>query len=326
MRVVMYGVGAIGGVVAGGLVRAGREVLGIARGARLQALQEKGLTLRWPDGTETVPVPCVGSPAEVDWREDDAILLGMKSQHTEAALQDLRAAGVWAQPIFCAQNGVANEAMALRVFPNVHGITVMLPAAYMALDEAVAYCAPRFGVFDIGRYPSGHDAADAQLAEVLTAGGILGCVSEDVMTQKYGKLILNLNNIVEAALGREADTRDITEALRAEGREVLRHAGITFADVGAEDPRRAEMQVRPVDGAARLGGSSTQSLLRGADSIETDYLNGEIALIARRNGVEAPLNAAATRVAADLVRRGGQPGDMSPDAFRARIGMAPAGD
>ena len=45
----------------------------------------------------------------------DAILLTMKSQDTVAALERLRAAGVSKQPIFCVQNGVANERFALRV-------------------------------------------------------------------------------------------------------------------------------------------------------------------------------------------------------------------
>ena len=322
MRTIVYGVGAVGGVVAGGMIRSGQDCIGIARGGRLDAIRQNGLTLRWPEGVETVMLPCVGSPSEIDWRPDDAILLVMKSQQTQAALHDLRAADVTDQPIFCTQNGVANEQMALRFFPNVHGVNVMLPAEYVALDEAVGFCSPCFGVFDIGRFPSGADAADDALAAALTKAGIMGCVTPDVMVQKYGKLILNLGNIVEAALGRGVDADDLVDALRDEGRQVLRDAGIAFADVGKTDPRREQMKIGSVEGAARVGSSTTQSLMRGAGSIETDYLNGEIAMIARLHGQEAPINAAAACLASELAASGAAPGSITREVFLHRIGLA----
>jgi 2-dehydropantoate 2-reductase len=66
---------------------------------------------------------------------DDAILLTMKTQHTLAALERLRAAGVREQPIFCVQNGIANERFVLRRFPEVHGVTVMMPASFVIPGE-----------------------------------------------------------------------------------------------------------------------------------------------------------------------------------------------
>ncbi len=49
MRIIVYGVGAIGGVLAGALARSGAEVIGIARGRMLEAVQQKGLRLMSPD-------------------------------------------------------------------------------------------------------------------------------------------------------------------------------------------------------------------------------------------------------------------------------------
>jgi 2-dehydropantoate 2-reductase len=73
---------------------------------------------------------------------------------------------------------------------------------------------------------------------VLTDAGIMGCVSRDVMAQKHGKLIVNLGNIVEAALGHGGPADDIRQALRDEGRQVPKAAGVAFAEVGGSDPRR----------------------------------------------------------------------------------------
>ena len=68
MRAIVYGIGAIGGTVAAALALAGREVVGIARGAQLKTIRERGLVLRTPGGAACARFPCVGDPGEVDWR------------------------------------------------------------------------------------------------------------------------------------------------------------------------------------------------------------------------------------------------------------------
>ena len=80
--------------------------------------------------------------------------------------------------------------------------------------------------------------------------------------------------------------------------------------------------MRPVDalpGVDRVGGSTNQSLLRGAARLETDYLNGEIALLGRLHGVPTPLNAALCRVANHLARSGSRPGDLSLPELEAML-------
>jgi 2-dehydropantoate 2-reductase len=219
---------------------------------------------------------------------------------------------VTTQPIFCAQNGVTNERLALRRFPNVHGVTVMMPAGFADAGEVNAFGAPRHGIFDIGRFPAGEDAADAALAALLEQANIAAFVMADVMASKHGKLLLNLGNIVEAALGVDADTRPLRARLRAEAETAYRAAGIPWRDVGAKDPRRdALLRTDPIEGITALGSSSTQSLVRGAGSIETDYLNGEIVRIGRENGVPVPLNAWFTDLAARLAREQRPPGTLT---------------
>ncbi|MFO1142417.1 MAG: 2-dehydropantoate 2-reductase N-terminal domain-containing protein [Amaricoccus sp.] len=326
MRVIVHGVGAIGGAIAARLALAGQEVVGIARGAQLAAIQANGLLLRDPDRAERARLPCVADPAEIDFRVDDAILLTMKAQDTVPALERLRAAGVAGQPIFCAQNSVANERLALRRFPNVHAITVMMPATYRVPGEVAVFATPHPGIFEIGRYPSGADADDERLAAALEAAGFATFVMPDTMEGKYGKLMMNLHNIVEAALGRGAQTGRIDDLLRAEARAALAAAGIPWRDVGAADPRRdALMRQRPVEGVERAGGSSTQSLLRGAGSIETDYLNGEIVLLGRLYGVPTPANAFFVDLSARMLREGIPAGGMPRDTVEAGLAAAGAG-
>lgn len=322
MRFIVHGVGAIGGTVAAALVFAGQEVIGIARGKHLQAIQANGLVLRTPTAVRNAQFPCVAAPVEIDLRPDDVILLATKTQDTEYALTQLKAAGLSDQPIFCLQNGVENERLALRHFPNVHGVTVMMPAEFLTPGEVAAFGVPNHGIFDIGRYPSGSDAADVAVAEALTAAGIASFVLPEIMQSKYGKLYLNLGNIVGAALGDDAEATEIKAVLRDEGRAALAAAGIVWQDVGAGDPRRdALMQTNSIAGMMRTGSSSAQSLARGAGSIETDYLNGEIVLLGRLHNIPTPANAWFTVLAARMVLDGTAPSTVSRAEIEAALGL-----
>ncbi|MBE9639461.1 ketopantoate reductase family protein [Salipiger mangrovisoli] len=321
-RVVILGVGAVGGTLAVALTEAGEDVLGIARGAQLEAIRAGGLTLRTADGDRHASFACVASPAEAQLRDDDVIFLCVKTQHTEAALMQLRDAGLRDQHVFCFQNGVENERLALRYFHNVHGVTVMLPADFVQPGEVVCYGAPCIGSFDIGRFPAGSDAADAALVARLEAAGFPSAVREAVMQRKYGKLLMNLGNIVGAALGEEIDGTAVTAALKAEAEAVMAKAGIAWSDPAEDDDKRAaQLKIVEVPGVTRVGSSTAQSLARGAGSVETDYLNGEVSLLGRQLGVATPGNDWFTQLAARLVRNGAAPGAVTLAEVEAALGL-----
>ncbi|MFY0633479.1 MAG: ketopantoate reductase family protein [Vannielia sp.] len=319
MRIIVHGVGAIGGVVAAALSLSGQEVIGIARGGMLDAIRAKGLLLDSERGHEVARFPCVGHPNEIEFREDDAVLLCVKGQDTAGALADLRAAGLTRQPVFCCQNGVANEPLALRFFPNVHAVTVMMPASYLEPGEVAIHCQPSFGIFDLGRYPSGHDEADLAMAAALERANIPTLVRDDAMAPKYGKLLLNLGNITGALLPHGADCKPFDDPLREEGKAVLTAAGIGWTDVGDTERRRIHMKDREEAAQGRSGNSTVQSLARGTGSVETDYLNGEIVALARTCGVEAPLNERIQALSVELMAQGGQPESLTEEQLQEKL-------
>ena len=77
-------------------------------GDHFRAIQNNGLHYRTPHGDVTLPIRAVDHPSEIDFRAGDVVILTMKSQHTQVALDDLRAAAGDQIPVFCCQNGVAN--------------------------------------------------------------------------------------------------------------------------------------------------------------------------------------------------------------------------
>ncbi|WP_409074383.1 ketopantoate reductase family protein, partial [Micromonospora chalcea] len=62
MRYVIIGAGAVGGTIGVLLADAGHDVTLVARGAHLDALRERGLTLRTPEREVTGRLPAVAGP------------------------------------------------------------------------------------------------------------------------------------------------------------------------------------------------------------------------------------------------------------------------
>ncbi len=320
-RYVVLGAGAIGGAVGARLSQAGSDVVLVARGEQLRALRARGLRLLTPDGPVDAAVPAVGAPEELERRPDDVVLLTVKSQHTVSTLE------TWADwigdaPVFCLQNGVANEPTALRFVPEVHGVCVYLASTFTEPGVVAQFMAPLTGVLTLGRYPAGTDDVDGAVSADLVAARFAAPVVDDVMRWKYGKLLRNLANGIDALCGHDG-VDDLVEAVQVEGRAALTAAGIAFVPDEEDAAARGDrVGVRAVPGVGRGGSSSWQSLARGTGSIEADWLNGEIVALGRRRGVPTPVNAAVQALARRAARSGAAPASLDPELLRSAAGRS----
>lgn len=322
MRYIIIGAGAVGGAIGGRLAGSGHEVVLVARGAHHAALRDGGLRLKVPDVEFTYRLPVVDGPGPLgELRADDVLVLAVKTQDTEGALDvwgpaPVAGGGTAAErlPLLCAQNGVEGQRIALRRFRRVYGVCVWLPSTFVEPGVVSAGAAPLTGMLHLGVYPHGTDetirlvAADLEKSRFLEAP-----VVPDVTRWQYAKLLANLANAVEAVTG-PVDSEEafaLVGQLQAEGAAVLDAAGIAYASGEEQKAMRGrKVDLVPLDGAPRGGGSSWQSLTRGTGTIEADYLNGEIVLLGRLHGVPTPLNALLQRLANTFAREGRVAGSM----------------
>jgi len=324
MRIIVVGAGAVGGVVAANLAMAGTSVVAVARGEHGRVMRDSGLRYESPAGTSIVELPVVASVGEVTFRDSDVVMLAVKGQDTAGVLGELRAAGANDLPIVCMQNGVDNERQALRLFANVYGMCVMLPADHLAPGVVRVWTSPSSGLLDIGRYPHGVDDLCVALGATLEVATFGSIPRNDIMSWKYRKLLMNLGNAVEAVCGSTAFRGRLIEMVQAEGEAALAAAGIDVVSAEEDLARRGDaLRIQPVGGEAhRAGGSTWQSLQRGAGAIETDQLTGEIVLLGRLHGVPTPANEALQRIAAEMVRAGEPPASRREDDVLRAIGVS----
>ena len=168
MRFVLIGPGAVGGVVGGRMFQFGHDVVLVARGAHRYAIAAKGLTVEWPEDSVTLPIPVVGTPAELTFGPDDVVIVAVKSQDTAGVVERAGRRRPAVDTDRVLQNGVANEPAFLRRFANVHGVTVMAPTWHLEPGVVRAYTHDAAAILDVGRWPGGVDDVTEAVAAAFS--------------------------------------------------------------------------------------------------------------------------------------------------------------
>lgn len=303
VRYVVIGAGAVGVTLAAGLHRTGADVLLVARGRQLAALRSGRLRLVRPDGEHPVDVPYAAGPREVTLTGTDVLVLAVKAQDAEQAVAEwawrpvaVRDGGTEPAarvlPLVTVQNGLDGERVALRRFAHVLGASVWVPAVYVEDGVVVSPAAPTEAALWLGRYPSGTDhPALERLAADLRAASFATQVVPDIAGWKAAKLVGSVQNVLDA-LYRPSELRDrVAELLADEARAALVAAGLPPVDREARSTLDLSgFTLHDIPGHPRGGSSTWQSLARSG-SLEVDFLNGEVVLLARLAGASAPATA-----------------------------------
>jgi 2-dehydropantoate 2-reductase len=322
MRYVIYGAGAIGSGIGGHLFRTGHDVVLVGRAAHVEKIQAAGLRLVTPDQAHELPVPAVASAAEVGFHQDDIVLLCVKSQDTDQALVEIRAAGGEPQtlPIFCCQNSIVNEPAALRYFRRVYGVLVVVPGVF--LEPGVVHNPIRgnAGVLEVGCYPIGADELAEEVAAALAKAGYESRAHPNVMEAKGAKMLGNLGNAMGAITDGKGDNKAFMAAVRDEAKRCFDAAGIPWESDAAFGARMRQTRgVTELPPGVRNLGSTWQSLVRGTGDVEADYLNGEIVRLGRLHGIPTPHNEVLQEVSSTMAARGETPGGYTAQDLEAMV-------
>ncbi len=306
MHFIVLGAGAIGCYVGGRLAAHGQAVTLVGRAHALQPIAAQGLRVSDLDGFDrTVPATAlrlVATLTEAAPDADSIVLLCVKSGATESAARELAAACAPGTPLVSLQNGVDNVARVQALAPGLQVLAGMVP--YNVVLRGAHVHRATAGHLQLQR-----DAATERIAPVLAAAGLATVLPPDIRAVQWGKLLLNLNNPVNALsdlpLRQELldrDCRRVFAALQTEALGVMARAGIQPAQVTAVSPTllphvlrlpnwlftRLAKRMLQIDATAR---SSMWDDLEAGRVTEIDALCGAVVRLAAQQGMAAPLSA-----------------------------------
>ena len=319
-RIVVAGAGTIGCFVGGLLMRAGRNVGFLGRPRMVEELQSCGLHLTDFAGLdEQIPAARLSVTAEpAILREARLVLVAVKSGATEAMAREIAAQTSPDTVVLSLQNGVDNPAV-LRA--ELDGRPV--------LAGMVAFNVVHMGEGRFHRATSGQvviEAGRPDVTSLLSVPGLGIETSDNIGGVQWGKLLLNLNNALNALsdlpLRRQMESREWRRLFAdqmAEGLAVLKAAGIEPVGATAVPPgyvpavlrlpdvlfRMAAARMLKIDPEARS--SMWEDFIRRRPT-EVEYLQGAIVHLAERQGAAAPIS---KRIVA-LVKQAEAAGNGSP--------------
>ena len=319
MRFIVYGAGAIGSIIGGHLYRTGHDVILVGNPKHIEKIKEAGLRLVTPDETYVLKIQACEKAMElIPFKEDDVLLLTVKSQHTLVCLGQLKNVGApRTLPIFCVQNSICNEALATRVFDRIYSVMVRVPGIFLQPGEVINPIIGNAGFLEVGLYPRGSDKLTHAVSDAFKRASFVGGVNKEVMQVKGAKCLRNLGNAMGAITNGKGDSSGFMVAARREAMEVWRAAGIEW-----EDSEQFDRRTRKRRGITRMPkgyenihnrGSSWQSLKRGTGNIEAEQLNGDVVKLGRLLGIRTLYNEILWRVAEEMANKGDEPGKYTAE-------------
>ncbi len=301
-RVAVLGAGSIGCFVGGMLARGGHNVSLVARPHVIDDIRRNGLRLTSADGMDDVvsagrltlsTMPDVLGNA-------DTVLVTVKSNDTPEAADLIARHATRGAIVISLQNGVSNAGVLRAKLPGGDVLAGMVPFNVQSLGGG------RFHRATSGDIVIERDAADT--AAALSVAGLNLRPADDIAGVQWGKLVLNLNNALNALSGlpiraqlAHRPWRIVMADQWAEALGVLRDAGIRIVSSTPVPMSWTPFLLRlpdalfeailgrtmMIDASARS--SMSDDLLRGGRT-EIDFLQGVIVDLARRHRRDAPLS------------------------------------
>lgn len=289
MRIVVMGSGGLGGYFGGLLARSGAEVTFVARGAHLQALQTRGLTVHSVNGNFHVAVHACADlqgqpPAEM-------VLFCVKTYDASAAAALLQPVVTAETIVLTLQNGVDMAADLQAAFGRGTvlagvtriGSTLVAPGV---IEQPTSYRLIEFGSL------SGQDhAAIASVRTLCDAAGIPVQVSPHIQRSLWEKLVYIAPFSGLATLTRLTPAQLLAhEATRALYRAVMQETALVAQAVAGVALEIVERTMHFLDTSGDPGDSSMAVDFQRQRRIEVEAINGAVVRHGQRVQIPTPYN------------------------------------
>ena len=295
VRIAILGAGGVGSYFGGVLARTGHDVVMLARGAHLDALRARGIEVRTPEGSFTVPVEATDQPHALGMAEYAIVAVKNYSLPEIApVVRTVAEAGAVILPLL---NGVEvverlieHRVPAERVLGGLTSISVV------RLGPGVVERKSPFQRVFVGEVTGAVSERAARIASALRDSGVEAEATADISAETWRKFSLiasmaaacglarsPVGPLRQTPLGRLLFERAVREAVA-----VARSRGVTLR----EDEEANILQF--IDNVPAAMKPSFLLDLEAGGPTEIDDLSGAVSRLGRQAGVETPVHDTAT--------------------------------
>ncbi|ANY69964.1 hypothetical protein BBD42_28265 [Paenibacillus sp. BIHB 4019] len=247
---------------------------------------------------------CAGQQQAPDW----IIVTVKQADLTRELLRDIRKLAGAAAAVLFLQNGIGHLELAAEELPELPLFIGVTTEGALRQDERTVRHTGR-GQLSLGPAPLNRQAAGKKdenqqlmLQNTLQLAGFTVLLSKTMNNRVYEKLLINaiinpltaIFDVTNGELPQHSARLRLMRALYEETNKILRAAG------GAELEEGAWERVLAVCAATSANVSSMLSDVRAGRPTEVQWINGGVSSLARRVGMESPLNDAMSEMVRHL--------------------------
>jgi len=295
MKIAILGAGGVGGYFGGLLARAGHRVVLLARGAHLEAVRERGLEVRTPEGSFTVAVEAVDGPEEL--REIELAVLAVKGY----SLAEIAPAARWLAErgavVLPLLNGVeaADKLIAAGV-PGDRVLGGLTEISAVRVGPGVVERRSQFQRIVLGEQMGGASERAERIAAAFRETGAEARVSAGITADLWRKFAFISTMAAACGLARSSigPVREAPLGILMIERALREVIAVGHAR-GVALP--AEVEAEILGFFHSLPGPMKPSFLLDLESggpTELDDLSGAVSRLGRLAGVETPVHDVAT--------------------------------
>lgn len=294
MKILILGIGGVGGFVGGALAKEGADVYFFARGRNLEALKEKGLRLTSEILGDFTVFPKDSGNDPLKWGKMDVIVLACKGNGLEEALKDITSMIHEETLVVPLLNGVLDSEMIRPHLPPCHVADGTIRVFSHLKEPGHVLQTAGLGSIRMGMYGKKNPQILEDFAALLRKCGIETESTEDIALdswKKYG--IMGSNSAIFCYYGKPAggvkEEEDHLKVVRAAVREVMDVA----EKKGVQIPSAFEEKF--VNYFESLPADTITSLFRDlssgkkADDTEAHMILGRMVEMGKETGVDVPV-------------------------------------
>jgi 2-dehydropantoate 2-reductase len=292
MHIAVFGAGAVGGYFGGRLAQAGEDVVFIARGDHLKAMQTRGLRVDSIEGNFVIdPVHATDDPTEIGVA--DAVLVSVKAGQVSEAAEAMRPMVGPETFVVPLENGVEAPSQLAEVLGKQHvlgGLCRIISALVAPGHVRHSGISPTITFGELDRRRS--TRADRLRQAFDKAEGVTPHIPSDIRVALWEKFLFiaalsGVGAVTRAPVGvlrSLPETRRLLEEAMAEILAVAQALGIALS------PETVTETMAFVDGLPASGTASMQRDVMAGRPSELESQNGAVVRLGREAGVETPMH------------------------------------
>jgi len=291
MKILIYGIGGVGGYFGAKLAKAGYEVTMIARGKHLAAIRENGLEIESINGNFRV-IPKLATDNLEEVSKPDLVILGVKSWQIEEAASLIKPIMGEETMVLPLQNGANNVEKLLKILPEKNVLAgLCFIVSFIESPRKIKHASFE-PLITFGEIDNIMSPRIKKVQEIFTNSEITNNIPEDIQLEIWKKFLFiatisGLGGLTRVPIGKIRESDYLFEVMKNSALEImavanaknvalsLEHVDKIFKIIGNQPPQTTA--------------STQRDIMEGKPS-ELKNFNGYIVNEGERLGVPTPVN------------------------------------